>query len=333
MMLDYFDLQLFGEGGGDGGSSGGEGGEGFTGADIQNNDPELARIPERARETYRKAKAKAGASRAAASTEESENPTIETVDETDNANQRLSYADLIKSDEYKDEHHAYMEKAIQDRFRKYKGIEDKLSKSEEMLTKIAAKYGLDSASPTFIDDLSSRIDEDDSYYEDYALEHDMSTKEAKEVLQMKQRLARAEALEAQRKQEEEDNARIQALQRSAEQTKQRYPSFDLRTELQNERFRRILGATQGDTKAAYEAVHFDEIQNAMRVSAQQMAQAAVNKAQTQTAQAIASNRRRPVESGLSSQPAISQEAEIERIKHMSRKELAEYAAELRKAKR
>lgn len=292
MLKEYLlNLQLFGEGG-DGGAAAdsgatGEGSEGFSG------DEELARIPERAREMYKKAALKHKPTSQPQPTEE--------APADDDKPAKMSYADLIKSDEYKEEHKAYMDKTIGDRLKKYKGIEESNKKMADALGIVANKYGLDPEADDFMEQLTGKISSDNSYYEEYAMQHDISTEEAKEILGLKQQVAaqkREEALRA-KAQEEMDReaqqkAMLEELRANAERTKAKYPSFDLDLEMQNEKFRRLCAVNNGDTTAAYWAIHHDELMNAQsQVLAQQASQQAANN--------IAANRSRPIENGLSSQ--------------------------------
>lgn len=296
-MLDIWklNLQLFGEGG-DGGDSAGEGSEGTAGEIGIEEVP--ARIPERARKAYADAVAK---NKPKAKAEAKPNPT----EAPEAKAEKTSYADLIKSDEYKEEHKAYMDKTIQDRFKKYKGIEEENKKMASALDIVANKYGVDRASETFLDDLAAKINSDDSYYEDYAMQHDISVEDAKEVLNLKNEIARRNQEDARKEanerlaaEEAEREAAMQkemeALRASAAKTKEMYPSFNLETEMQNEKFRVICAATHGDTNAAYWACHHAELKQAEGL-------AASRQASIQAANTIAANKSRPIENGLSSQ--------------------------------
>lgn len=309
-MREYLDLQLFGDGG-DGGSAG----EG-TGEIIGETD-ELARIPERARATYQRALAKHKPAEVA---------TQQTTAEEDKPS-HVPFKELIKSDEYKEEHKAYMDNAIQDRFKKYKGIEESNKKMSDALGIVANKYGLDVTSEDFLDQLTSKISEDKSYYEEYAMEHDISVDEAKEILDLRKEVALQKQKDAMRVQAEADyerqqklNEEMALLQASAERTKAIYPSFDLEAEMQNEKFRMLCAATHHDTLAAYRAIHMDELMNAQSyVMAQQANQQAAN--------AIAANKSRPIENGLSSQAATITQTNW---KGASLDEIRKYAAEQRR---
>ena len=97
-------LQLFAEGG-EGGGEGSAGAEG-TGAEMggaSEMDAELARIPKRAQGAYKKALERSKANRV----QSPENGPSESSEGTEKP-QHIPYSDLIKSDDYKEEHKAYM---------------------------------------------------------------------------------------------------------------------------------------------------------------------------------------------------------------------------------
>lgn len=313
------DLQLFGEGGGDGGDGGsavasvGDGeGTGKSGdKDI------LARIPERARKNYQKAMEKTSGSTTEVETKTSDNAQTTDVQGT---TEKLSYADLIKSDEYKEEHKAYMDKTISDRLKKYKGVEDDNAKYKGILETVALKYGVDTNADNFLEVLSQKIDEDDSYYENYAVEHDTSTEEARRIVTMERKAARYDEEQEQRENQERVRQQIMVLRQNAEKTKARFPGFDLDTEMQDDRFRRLCAATNGDTTAAYMACHGNEIINSS-------VQIASKQIQMQTANAVASNKARPIENGISSNASSVVQ---NNFSNMNLQQLRQYADEQRR---
>lgn len=276
-----FNLQLFGEGGtgGDGGSA--DSGTGEAAVD-DSGAKELASIPEKAKKYYQKAMEKAPktSAKAQATTEPS-------------TTEKKSYADLIKSDEYKDEHKAYMDKTIGDRLKKYKGIEENLGKHKALLDIVANKYGVNPDDENYLDTLTQKIEADDSYYENYAMEHDISAEEARKIVTMERKVAKIEAQEAEQQKQEQMRQQIMTLRQNAEKTKAQFPQFDLGAEMQNDKFRRLCAVNNGDTTAAYMACHWNEIIPAT-------VQMASQRVKEQTAQTVAANKARPIENGLSS---------------------------------
>ena len=308
-------LQLFGEGGGDGGDGGSASasvGEN-NGGTNPGEDTILASIPEKARKYYHKAMERQKGS--TTNVQEKSNDNVSQTTNDKGTTEKLSYVDLIKSDEYKEEHKAYMDKAIGDRLKKYKGIEDNLGKHKALLDTVAVKYGVNPSDENFLDVLSEKIEADDSYYESYAMEHEVSAEEARKIVTMQRKAERYDAEKAEREKQEQMQRHIMTLRQNAEKTKAQFPEFDLETEMQNESFRRLCAATNGDTSAAYMACHYGEILPAT-------VQRASKQIQMQTAQAIASNKARPIENGISSQaPSVVQP----NFKGMNSKQLHEFA--------
>ena len=304
-------LQLFGEGGdgGDGGSAASVGES--VGGDSGEKIP--AFIPEKAKKYYQKAMEKSAQSKPKVS--EEAQPTNEP-----SATEKLSYADLIKSDDYKEEHKAYMDKTIGERLKKYKGIEEDLGKHKAILEIVANKYGVNPTDDNFLEVLNEKIEADDSYYENYAMEHDMSTEEARRIVTMERKVAQYDAEKERQAKEEQMRQQIMLLRQNAEKTKARFPQFDLDTEMQSEKFRRLCAVNNGDTTAAYMACHWSDILPAQ-------VQMASRQIQMQTAQAVASNKARPIENGLSSSaPSVVQHD----FSKMNLQQLRQFADEQRR---
>ena len=314
-----FNLQLFADGGGDGGDGGSASastGEALGNKESgENNIP--ASIPEKAKKYYQKAMEKHSGSTTDVATQNSDNGQA-TNDQ--NTTEELSYADLIKSDKYKEDHKAYMDKTIGDRLKKYKGIEEDLGKHKAMLETVAYKYGVNPDDENFLETLAEKIEADDSYYENYAMEHDISTEEARRIVTMERKAAQFDAQKEAMEREEQARQRVMVLRQNAEKTKAQFPQFDLETEMQDERFRRLCAANNGDTTAAYMACHYNEIiSNTVQMASRQI--------QSQTAQAVASNKARPIENGLSSQaPSVVQQD----FRNMSLADIRKYADEQRR---
>ena len=311
-------LQLFGEGGGDGGDGGSASAsaqEALGGKTTGENDIP-ASIPEKARKYYQKAVEKHKGSTTEAEKEVSDNAQATNEQGTTD---KLSYDELIKSDDYKNEHKAYMDKTIGERLKKYKGLEENFGKQKAILDSVALKYGVDPSDENFLEVLTQKVEEDDSYYENYAMEHDISAEEARRIVTMERKAAQFDREKEQREREEQARHRIMVLRQNAERTKAQFPDFDLDTEMKDERFRRLCMATNGDTTAAFKACHHDEIvANTMRIASKQI--------QNQTAQAVSANKARPKENGLSSQaPSVVQQD----FRNMGLQDLRKYAEEQR----
>ena len=315
-----FNLQLFADGGGDGGDGGSASATAGDALGDKKESGEIevpAFIPEKAKKYYQKAMEKHSGSTTGASTQKDDNGQATNDQST---TEKLTYQDLIKSDEYKAEHEAFMKKAIGDRLKKYKGMEETLGKQKAMLDTVANKYGIDPGDDNFLEALTEKIEADDSYYESYAMEHDITAQEARRIVTMERKAAQFDEQKAEMERQEQMRQHIMVLRQNAEKTKAQFPGFDLETEMQDERFRRLCAANNGDTTAAFMACHYNEIiSNTVQMASKQI--------QEQTAQAVASNRARPIENGLSSQaPSVVQRD----FKNMSLQDIRKYAEEQRR---
>ena len=306
-------LQLFGEGG-DGGDGGSANPNGENSVDNSGEEKIPASIPEKAKKYFQKAMEKNAQSKPKTSDE------AQPTNEPTSATEKLSYADLIKSEDYKEEHKAYMDKTIGDRLKKYKGIEENLDKHKALLEIVANKYGVNPDDENFLEVLGEKVEADDSYYENYAMEHDMSTEDARKIVNMERKAAQFDAQQEQLAKQEQMRQHIMVLRQNAEKTKARFPQFDLEAEMQDERFRKLCAVNNGDTTAAYMACHWNEILPAT-------VQMASRQIQAQTAQAVAANKARPIENGISSSaPSVVQED----FRNMNLKQLRQFADEQRK---
>lgn len=314
-----FNLQLFADGGGDGGDGGSA--SASTGEALGNEESGEkkipASIPEKAKKYYQKSMEKHLGSTTEATTQNSDN--AQTTNEHGTTG-RIPYADLIKSDEYKEEHKAYMDKTIGDRLKKYKGIEESLGKHKAILDTVAYKYGVNPEDENFLEVLAAKIDADDSYYEKYAMEHDISAEEARRIVTMERKAALYDAEKEARAKQEKMRQQIMVLRQNAEKTKSQFPQFDLDAEMQDEKFRRLCVTNNGDTTAAYMACHWNEILPAtVKMASKQI--------QAQTAQTVASNKSRPIENGISSSaPSVVQHD----FRNMSLQDIRKYAEEQRR---
>ena len=312
-------LQLFADGGGDGGDGGSSSASvGETlGKDNSGEKDIPAFIPEKAKKYYQKAMEKTKGSTTEVNTNADDK--AQTTNEQSTTD-KLSYADLIKSDDYKEEHEAYVKKLIGERLKKYKGIEQTVDKQKLMLETVANKYGVNPNDENYLDTLAEKIEADDSYYENYAMEHDITAEEARKIVTMERKAAQFDAQKEAMEKQEQMRQQIMTLRQNAEKTKAQFPKFDLDTEMQDERFRRLCAANNGDTTSAYMACHWNEILPAT-------VQMASRQIQNQTAQAVASNKARPIENGLSSQaPSVVQQD----FRNMKLADLRKFADEQRR---
>ena len=216
---------------------------------------------------------------------------------------------LIKG-EYKDLYDARMQDTIQKRLKSSKETVEKYNALTPTLEMLAKKYGVDAGD---IDSLNKAIQEDDSYYEEEALEKGITVQQLKEIRKMERENAalKAQMEEAQRR--ENGKKLYAAWMQQADETKKVYPSFDIRTEMNNPQFLALLRSNI-DVRTAYEVTHKDEIiQGAMQFTAQTV--------ESKLAKKIASNGTRPSENGMSSQSASVVKSDVSQLSKADRAEI------------
>ena len=306
-------LQLFAEGAGAGAS----GATGESGGQAPSGDNATAAAEQRLRELgVPEAKIRKSASKVASkmpapvakTTEEApkeetdvesaateEKPTTEDAKDNNVSTKRMSWEEIMKDPEYNKE----MQAVVRSRLKSEKSAEEALGKMAPAIEVMARKYKLDPKNMDY-DALATAINNDDAYYEEKALEMGVSVETAKKVDQMERDTERQKAQNERTLQEQAIQQHFVKLQQQGEALKKTFPSFDLRTELQNPAFARMTAPNVGiSVEDAYYAVHRNEIQTAaMQVTAQKTAEKISN--------AIQSGSRRPDESGASSQaPSVS----------------------------
>ena len=194
----------------------------------------------------------------------------------------------IRNNRYKAQFDADVQQIVQARLKNSKDAEATLGKLAPIIEGLAAKYGKEAGD---IDALVAAYNDDDSLYEKEAMERGVSV----ETLKLTKQLERDREAFAQQQQAAQQQVMFQQhfqnLAQQAEELKKTYPQFDLRTELQNERFARMTSPNGGVSVAdAFYAIHHNELQNSAM-------QYAVQRTQVETSNAIQAGQKRPVENG------------------------------------
>ena len=312
----WFWLQLFaGEGGGaaggTGASAGGEGGG--DGAVPGANDGvaaehqrllELGVPEEKLRKRAKRASAKLpdGAVRTAPMEKAKPQEQVATAetnpteDKTENPTQaRMSWDEIMADPEYNKQ----MQAVVQSRLKNAKAAEESLAKLAPALELLARRHGLDAENMDY-DALTKAINDDDSFYEDKALEMGVTLETAKRIDQQEREHARQQREEARNLEYQKLQNHFKKLEQQGEALKQMFPNFDLRKELQNPKFAQMTSPNSlMSLEDAYYAVHRKEIDAARsQVIAQQTKQ--------QISNAIQAGSMRPDENGTSGQsPSVT----------------------------
>lgn len=303
LKIKWLGLQIFGDGGGDGGAAGATGGDGATttaeNAPVAEETrlrelgvPEsvLAKRSKRANKGNNTNASVVPVTPAQQSDDNSNNIASPEGNQADDTPKRMTWDEIMADPEYNKE----MQKTMQARLRSSKGAEESLSKLQPAIELLARKYGLDSDNLD-IDALTNAISDDDSYYEDKALEMGVPIETAKKIDQNERQTAREQAEQARTIEQQRIQNHLAKLEQQGNELKKTFKNFDLATELQNPAFFRMTSPNVGiSVEDAYYAVHRNEIQQAaMQVTARKTAE--------QMANSIRAGQSRPVENGTSAQ--------------------------------
>ena len=299
----WLNLQLFaGEGAGDGGGDGATTGESAV-------DPGQQRLLELGvpKEKLRKNRAYQAPAKAENAKTNAQQPQAEANQQPPTATEnpaeepktepkaRMSWDEIMADPEYNKQ----MQAVVQSRLRSAKGAEDTLGKLTPALELLARKHGQDPANIDY-DALAQSISDDESFYEDKALQMGVSVETAKKIDQQERDTARQQREQERTLEQQKFQQHIIKLEQQGEALKRVFPNFDLRTELQNPAFARMTSPNVGiSVEDAYYAVHRNEIQAAsMQVTAQKTAEKISN--------AIRSGSNRPAENGTTGQaPSVT----------------------------
>lgn len=227
------------------------------------------------------------------------------VDSTDTTGQdatveQESFDSLING-RYKNDFNQRVEGILKKRLAKSKKDTELIDRIGPALQLIGKNYGMDieDIRKADIDALIQAAMNDNRFYEDIAAQMGLSEDQAKRVYQTEQRNKQLEKQEQERNEELEQRQVFANLVKQGDALKQKYPSFDLDREMQNEEFlKMVIPTSKGGLgipmENAFYALHKDEIERgAMQYAVQRTAEQISNSIQAGAA--------RPREAGLSSQ--------------------------------
>ena len=296
-IIPMLSLQIFAEGGGAAGAGAGDGGtaqgQGVTAA---------AALPQTKGEKNNPlAGVKYGIQEEAAP--------AAGVQQTATPDLNAEFEGLIKG-KYKDQYDARVQDTIQKRLKGQKETVDKYNALTPTLELLAKKYGVDASD---IAGLTKAIEDDDSYYEQEAMENGMTVQQLKEFKKMQRENAELRNQMQEQQRQENANRLYATWMNQAEEAKKVYPSFDMKTEMNNPEFLKLLRSNV-DVRTAYEVTHKDEIiSGAMQFTAKTVEQKLTNK--------IMANGARPSENGMNSQGAAVVKSDVSQLSKEDRAEI------------
>lgn len=298
-LFPMLDLQLFADGGagaGDGGTTA-EGTKGVTAA---------AALPQTKGVKNPLADVKYGIQ------ETEEVPAAEEPKAAEAAqpDRKAKFEEMIKG-EFKDLYDERLQDTLSKRLKGLNQTAEKYNSLSPTLELLARKYGI--SDPSDIAALNKAIEEDDSYFEDEAMEKGISVEQLKQIRKMERENADLKRQMQEQEQHENANKLYAAWMEQSDATRQTYPTFDLKTEMANPRFVDLLRSNI-DVKTAYEVIHKDEIiPAAMQFAAQKVEEKVANK--------IKAGGARPSENGMSSQSAAVVKSDVSQLSKEDRQEI------------
>lgn len=224
--------------------------------------------------------------------------------QNDNTQPRLTFKELLENKDTAEEAKAFVNEKFSERYKdKVKAQEDENAKMRAILDLQNIRYGLDPDSETYLDDLSERIKGDAKLFEDAALAAGMDVDSYMKVAEADKIIAQNKRDSAQREQEQIINNHIMNLRQQEVALKEKFPSFDLETELQDRHFRSLvdppaLGGSGLPLENAYYALHYKDINK-------NVASQAYNQAASAVANSVAANKARPSENVNAKTPSTT----------------------------
>ena len=216
---------------------------------------------------------------------------------------------LIKG-EFKDLYDARMQDTIQKRLKGSKEKEAKLDELTPTLEMLAKKYGVDASD---IKALNKAIEEDDSYYEEEAMEKGISVEQLKAVKKMERENAELKRQMEDRNNRERAERDVAEWMVQAEEAKKSFPNLDLGEELKNPQFIDLLKSGVG-VETAYFAMHHRElVPQAMQYTAKAVEQKLTNK--------VIANGARPTENGIKNQSSVIVKSDVSQLSKADRAEI------------
>lgn len=211
----------------------------------------------------------------------------EVTDQQEPENLEADFDALIKG-KYKEQYDARFQKAFNERHKDYKQTKETLDGLNPMLDMLKSKYGVQDTAQ-----LQQAIMDDDSYYEQEAMERGYTVEQLKEIKRIERENAEFKRMQEQAQKDRYIQEKVNKWVAEADAFKQQVPDFDFRTEMRDPSFQRLL--ENGVPVAhAYQVIHMNEIMTGgMQYAAQ--------KATERTVKSIQAKGTRPDEIGLSTQ--------------------------------
>ena len=213
-----------------------------------------------------------------------------------------TYESLVKGQNarFKAEYDQDVQAIVQSRLRASKAREAKVQSLLEVLGK---RYNIDVSDAANLDyeELTAAVVADEKYLESEAAEQGLSPEQLATIKRLQWQVDQRKQAEQVSIEDQRRRALFDRIAREAEEAKGEFPSLDIRTEIANPNFIRMM-ETGVPVRAAYVALHPELMQ--------QVASAAAQAAQQRVSAQIQSGMRRPTENGIGGQSASMTDIDV-----------------------
>ena len=231
---------------------------------------------------------------------------------------REEFRKLIEG-EYREEFGEATRRIIDRRFREGKENAERAEKTRDLLNLLGQRYGVDAQD---IGKLAKAVEDDERYWTDEAERQGLSVEQVKRVKQaerenaaLREKLRQQENREALRQQDQliRENLRRWDTEAKEKGLAEKYPGFDLRTELGSAQFISLL-ENGVPLETAYQALHMDGILQGARG-------AAAAEAERKVTENIRARGSRPMEAGAGQPGAFTVKSDVSKLTREDMKEI------------
>lgn len=227
---------------------------------------------------------------------------------------RKAFRELV-SGQYKDVYTEETQRIIDRRFRQTKQLQEQIEAQQPIIDMLLQRHRITDGD---MDKLTRALEDDDAFWAEAADEAGMSVEQYKQFRRLERENARLMQAERERRGQEQAEAQMQRWYEQARQVRERFPEFDLRAEVKNERFLSLLRSGV-PMEHAYKVMHMDEIvTDAMRTSAADAAKRVVASVRAKGV--------RPAENGTAAQSAFTVKDDVSKLSRQDRAEIARRVA-------
>lgn len=223
------------------------------------------------------------------------------------------FRELVRG-EYKDEYTKATQDLINKRFKETKAMEKQIADQQKVLDTMFTKYGISDGD---LNKLQKSIDDDYNMWAEAADREGLTVETYKEMFKIRQQNAELMRTEQQRQQEARANAQMQQWLAEEQEVRKTFPNFDIRTEIQNPDFAKMLQSGVS-VENAYRVMHMDDIvSNAMKTTA--------SLTEKRVADSVKAKGVRPAENGTTAQSAFTLKDDVTKLNKADRAEVVKRA--------